>query len=260
MALSMTFWSLGDLPQWLNEGQGLSEMAHFTQLIYHILSLSIYEKHAIFSYMKTIRREPQSLESRMLKRIHGSGHGSVFVPGDFFDLGSRQGVDFALHRLVEQGVLRRLARGLYDFPKSHPQLGTLSPSVDAIATALAGRDRIRIQPSGAYAANLLHLSEQVPAKAVFLTDGPSRRLKIGANEIILKRTTPRVMATAGRMSGLVIQGLKYLGRSHVTMQRITPLRKLLSEKDRKRLKQDMPLAPAWMRPFLQAVADGKERA
>ena len=182
----------------------------------------------------------------------------MFVPGDFLDLGRRQGVDFVLHRLVKQGILRRLARGVYDFPKSHPQLGVLTPPTDAIAKALAGRDRLRIQPSGAYAANLLHLSEQVPAKAVFLTDGPSRRLKVGASEIVLKRTTPRAMAAAGRMSGLVIQGLKYLGQSHVTMERIAPLRKLLSEKDRKQLKHDMPLAPAWMRPFLQAVAEGKE--
>lgn len=210
--------------------------------------------------MNTVRHKPQSLESNMLARIRGSGRGSVFVPGDFLDLGSRQGVDFALHRLVKQGVLRRLGRGLYDYPKSHPQLGMLSPSVDAIAEALAGRDRLRIQPSGAYAANLLHLSEQVPAKAVFLTDGPSRRLKIGTREIVLKRTTPRAMAAAGRMSGLVIQGLKYLGQPHVTMERIAPLRTLLSAKDRKQLKLDMPLAPAWMRPFLQAVAEGKESA
>lgn len=210
--------------------------------------------------MKKTRHKPQSLESNMLARIHRSGRGSVFVPGDFLDLGARQGIDFALHRLIKQGVLRRLARGLYDYPRSHPKLGVLSPSVDAIAQALAGRDRLRIQPSGAYAANLLHLSEQVPAKAVFLTDGPSRRLKVGTTEIVLRRTTPRAMAAAGRMSGLVIQGLKHLGQANVTTQRIAPLRKLLSEKDRGQLQQDLSLAPAWMRPFLQAVAEGKERA
>jgi hypothetical protein len=113
--------------------------------------------------------------------------------------------------------------------------------------------------SPAYAANLLHLSEQVPAKAVFLTDGPSRRLKVGASEIVLKRTTPRAMAAAGRTSGLVIQGLKYLGQSHVTMERVAPLRRLLSENDRKQLARDVSLAPAWMRPFLKAVAEGKQR-
>jgi hypothetical protein len=209
--------------------------------------------------MKSIRRQPDSLESTMLARIRGSGRGSVFVPGDFLDLGSRTGIDFVLHRLVKQEILRRLARGVYDYPKSHPQLGVLSPSVDDIAKALAGRDHLRIQPSGAYAANLLHLSEQVPAKAVFLTDGPSRRLKVGASEIVLKRTTPRAMAAAGRTSGLVIQGLKYLGQSHVTLERVAPLRRLLSENDRKQLAQDVSLAPAWMRPFLEAVAEGKQR-
>jgi hypothetical protein len=222
--------------------------------------LVIYEIYDIFSYMKTVRHKPQSLESKILARIRGSGRGSVFVPGDFLDLGPRQGVDFVLHRLVKQSVLRRLARGLYDYPKSHPKLGLLSPSVETIAEVLAGRDRLRIQPSGAYAANLLHLSEQVPAKAVFLTDGPSRRLKIGASEIVFKRTTPRAMAAAGRISGLVIQALKYLGQPQVTMKRIAPLRKLLSEKDRAQVKQDMPLAPAWMHPFLQAIAEGNERA
>jgi hypothetical protein len=68
------------------------------------------------------------------------------------------------------------------------------------------------------------------------------------------------MAAAGRMSGLVIQGLKHLGKVQVTMERIAPLRKLLSEKDRKQLTLDLSLAPAWMRPFLQAVAEGKQRA
>lgn len=180
------------------------------------------------------------------------------MPADFSALGNRQSVDFALHRLVKQGVLRRLARGLYDYPRSHPQLGLLSPSIEAIVNALAGRDKLRLQPSAAYAANLLHLTEQVPARVVFLTDGPSRRIKIGAREIVLKRTTPKAMAAAGRMSGLVIQGLKHLGRQHVTMERVAPLRKLLKETDRKQLRKDVGLAPAWMQPFLLSVAEGME--
>jgi hypothetical protein len=93
---------------------------------------------------------------------------------------------------------------------------------------------------------------------VFLTDGPSRRIKIGAREIILRRTTPKVMAAAGRMSGLVIQGLKHLGRQNVTIERIAPLRALLKEQDRKQLKEDVGLAPAWMQPFLLSVAEAKE--
>src|SRR5271165_7085278 len=124
--------------------------------------------------MTRLQKSPQSVDSQILARIRGRGEGSVLVPGDFLDLGSREAVDLALHRLARKATIRRLARGVYDFPKKHPVLGLLSPSADAVARALAGRDRTRLQPAGAYAANILGLSEQVPAKAVFLTDGPSR--------------------------------------------------------------------------------------
>ena len=140
------------------------------------------------------KKLPQSIDSRILATIYGRGRGSVFVPADFLKIGSREAVDVALHRLVKEGTIRRLARGVYDFPKEHPVLGPLSPSAEAIAMALAGRDHTRLQPAGAYAANALGLSEQVPAKAVFLTDGPARTVKIGAMTIQLRRTTARNMA------------------------------------------------------------------
>lgn len=200
----------------------------------------------------------QSIDSQILYRIRGMGRGSVVVPGDFLDLGSRQAVDLALHRLAKKGVLRRLARGVYDFPKEHPTLGLLSPSADTIAQALAGRDRTRLQPAGAYAANALGLSEQVPAKAVFLTDGPSRTVKIGSMTIQLRRTTARNMAAAGRLSGLLIQALRELGKDHVTSARIEQLKRTLPADKRKALLKDLRLAPAWMHPIFRELAgEGK---
>src|ERR1700731_2756819 len=144
-----------------------------------------------------MKKNTQSIDSQILTRINGWGRCSVFVPGDFLDIGSREAVDLALHRLARKGTIRRLARGGDDFPKEHPGLGLLSPPADAVAHALAGRDRTRLQPAGAYAANILGLSEQVPAKAIFLTDGPSRTVKIGPTTIQLRRTTPRNMEAAG---------------------------------------------------------------
>src|SRR5271168_5651932 len=158
--------------------------------------------------MTGTRKTTQSIDSRILARIHGRGRGSVCVPGDFLDIGSREAVDLALHRLARKGTIRRLARGVYDFPKEHPVLGPLSPSAEAVAHALAGRDRTRLQPAGAYAANILGLSEQVPAKAVFLTDGPSRTVRIGPTTIQLRRTTPRNMEAADRLSGLLIRACR----------------------------------------------------
>ncbi len=196
----------------------------------------------------------QSIDSKILSRIYGRGKGSVVTPGAFLDLGSRQAVDLVLHRLTKKGTLRRLARGLYDYPRTDPDLGLLSPTTDAIVKALKGRDKILLQPSGGYAANLLGLSDQVPMKIVFLTDGPARRVQLGKQVLLLKHTTPRAMATAGRVSGLVIQALRHIGQRHVDDAVVARLQKQLSADDRKQLLQDIRYAPAWIAAILRRVA------
>ncbi|MGL5096965.1 MAG: DUF6088 family protein [Planctomycetia bacterium] len=208
--------------------------------------------------MAATRKTPQSIDSQVLAAISGRGGGSVFVPADFLDLGSREAVDVILHRLARKGTIRRLDRGVYDLPKEHPVLGPLAPSAETVARALAGRDHTRLQPAGAYAANALGLSEQVPAKAVFLTDGPSRTVKIGPMTIQLRRTTARNMAAAGRLSGLLIQALRELGQEHVTPERREHLKRTLPADERRGLLQDLRLAPAWMHPIFRELAQEEE--
>jgi hypothetical protein len=200
------------------------------------------------------KKSPQAIDSRIVAAIHGRGRGTVFVPADFLNIGSREAVDVALHRLARQGTIRRLARGVYDFPKEHPVLGPLAPSAEDIARALAGRDRTRLQPAGAYAANALGLSEQVPAKAVFLTDGPARTVKIGPTTIQLRRTTPKNMEAAGRLSGLLIQALRELGQEHITPERREHLKRTIPAEKRRELLKDLRLAPAWMHPIFRELA------
>jgi hypothetical protein len=185
----------------------------------------------------------------------------VFTPASFTALGSRAAIDKALQRLVAGGGLRRLSRGLFDKPRHDELLGTLWPSVDAVVHALVGKHKLRVQPAGVYAANLLGLSEQVPAKVVLLTDGVSRTVRAGPMRIALKRTSPRNMAAANRLSGLVIQAFKSLGREHITPQRLAHLRKTVPGPERARLLKDLDLAPGWMRPMLREVAqEGSARA
>ncbi len=177
------------------------------------------------------------------------------MPADFLGIGSREAVDLALHRLTRKGTIRRLARGVYDYPKEHPILGLIQPSAETIACALAGRDQTRIQPAGAYAANLLGLSEQVPAKTVFLTDGPTRTVKIGSTTIQLRQTTARNMATAGRISGLLIQAFRELGKENITAGRIKHLKKTIPASARRELLKDLRYAPIWMHPIFRELAE-----
>ena len=196
----------------------------------------------------------QPSSAKVVRRIRWAGRGSVFSPSDFLDLGSRDAVDQVLSRLVRTGVLRRLTRGLYDYPKTHPVLGVVAPAPETIAAALAGKHGIRFQPSGAYAANLLGLSTQVPAKIVFLTNGPSRTVRVGNQEIRLVRTTPRMMGPARRISGTVIQALRYLGQAQLDAAVIRSLRRKLRPAEKRQLLRDLPFAPAWVGAHLRAIA------
>lgn len=205
--------------------------------------------------MKSPKREPQSIEKAILASIRGHGRGSVFVPADFLRLGSRESIDVAFHNLTREGTIRRLARGIYDYPIEHPVLGKLMPAAETIAKALAGRDKTKLQPAGAYAANALGLSEQVPAKAVFLTDGPSRTVKIGPMTIELRQTTARNMAAAGRLSGLLIQAFRELGKDHITPERIAHLKMILPLDKRRLITKDIKLAPAWMHQLFREIAE-----
>lgn len=200
-------------------------------------------------------KSPQAIEAQIVAAINSRGRGSVFVPADFLDIGSRRAVDVTLHRLTRQGAIRRLARGVYDFPKEHRILGPLMPSAEAVARALAGRDRTRLQQAGAYAANTLGLTEQVPAKMVFLTDGPAKTVKIGPMTIQLRRTTPKNMEAAGRLSGLLIQALRELGQEHITLARREHLKRTIPLAKRKELLKDLRLAPTWMQPIFRELAE-----
>ncbi len=203
----------------------------------------------------------QAIETTVISRIYGHGRGWCFTPKNFADLGSAEAVRIALFRLVRKKTIRRLAIGLYDYPKEHEELGLLSPTPDAIAAALAYRDSVRIQPTGAYAANLLGLSEQVPARIVFLTDGAPRRVRFRNQEIVLRRTTPRNMATAGRISGTVIQALRYIGKARVTSTHRQTLMRRLSAAEKRQLLKDRFHVPGWMRPLLEEIGgEGKPHA
>ena len=198
-----------------------------------------------------------SLNDKMLQRLRRAKPGWVFTRSDFLDLGSTDAVGMVLQRLLKAGKLRRVARGLYDLPRTHPLLGELSATSDAIAAAIARRDGIRLQTTEAAAANLLNLSEQVPGRIVYDADRRRREVKVGTRKIEFRERSRRKMAADGRASGLVMAGLRSLGQAHVTPETVAHLQKLLKPADRRRLLQDLRFAPAWMHPYLRNIAGEK---
>lgn len=189
-----------------------------------------------------------------MRRVRASGRGSVFTPCDFLAVAARSAVDQALSRLVKSGQLRRLARGLYDFPKVHPKLGTLSPTPDDVAQALARETGSQVQIAGARAANALGLSAQVPAQSTYLTDGPSRRVVLGKRVVDLRHASPKHLIAPGSPAGTVVQALRHVDSMRAAdVARVAARR--LSANDKKTLASTAAQAPAWMRPTLVSIAN-----
>ncbi|MEO0453468.1 MAG: DUF6088 family protein [Verrucomicrobiota bacterium] len=196
----------------------------------------------------------QSIENKILKRIRAKRRGWVFTPKHFSDLGSSEAVKISLIRLEKDKLIDRVGRGLFYYPKKHPKLGILAPSIDQIAQAIKERDSIRMQPSGAYAANLLGLSLQVPLRAVFLTDGSPKELRVGNQIIELKKTDdPDKMATEGRISGIVTQALQYIGKDNINQDVVATLKKRLSDDEKQTLLADIQYAPEWIRKIIRDI-------
>lgn len=196
---------------------------------------------------------------KLLKRIRGHGRGAVFASADFLDLGSRAAVDQVLSRLVRQELIRRLVPGIYHYPRINQKLGgVINPLPDAVARAVARKTGNRIIPSGATAANILGLSTQVPTKAVYLINGQPRKVSYGPHTIVFRSAASRTMAVSGRVSAIVFQALRYLGKDGVTSSAVRQLRRSLSRKDKRTLKKDIRFAVEWMKPVLERIVSEKE--
>lgn len=194
-----------------------------------------------------------SVPDQIMRRARARGRGSVFTPTDFLDVAMRATVDQALSRLVKNGKLRRLARGLYDFPKVHAQLGALSPAPDDVAQALARETGSQVQIAGARAANALGLSTQVTAKNTYLTDGPSRRVVLGKRVVDLRHASPKHLIAPGSPAGTVVQALRHLGPVRAAdVAQVAAGR--LTANDKRTLAATAVQAPAWMRPTLVSIA------
>lgn len=196
----------------------------------------------------------QSIAVNVLKRIKRKGRGSVFVPRDFLDFGSRAAVDQALSRLARKETIRRLSRGVYDYPRQHKRLGVLSPSVDAVAKAVTDRDGSKLQISGARAAHMLGLSTQVPAKYVYLTDGQTRDIRAGNQTVSLRHAAPRNLIGAGQTVGVVFQALRYIGKNGVDDHVLGTLRRKLSQPDKNALGKAAKDMPVWMQDVVRQTS------
>jgi hypothetical protein len=200
-----------------------------------------------------------SVEDKILQQIEAFPKGELFLPSDFSELGSSEAVRLSLFRLEKEGVISRVAQGIYVRPKESSLIGKQTPTAEEVAEAIAKRDKIRTTPTGSYALNALGLSTQVPMNIVLLTDGSPREIKVGKRKIKFKKTTPKNLMAKGKISRLVIQALKEIGNGKVNEAEEKKILELLKKEDVKDLKYDIALAPVWVQKIMKkALTNGKD--
>lgn len=193
----------------------------------------------------------QSTDDKVITKIKKAKKGSLFFTEDFLAFGTSKTIAKALERLVEKQEINRVARGVYTRLQTDPILGVINPSTEAIAKAIAKRDKARIIPTGSTALNVLGLSTQVPMNVVYLTDGAARKITIGKRKIVFKKTTPKNLSTIGKISGLVIQAAKEIGKNKLNDHEKEIIIQQLKKEESYRLEHDIKLAPEWIRIIMR---------
>jgi hypothetical protein len=194
----------------------------------------------------------QTTRDQIVARIKRLGERKAFSAKDFLDIASRGTIDMALTSLTRLGIIRR---GLYDMPKVNRALGgDLSSDINEAARAIGRRQRWKIMPEGAWAANLLGLSTQVPAKIIYLTDGPNNEVPIGRRRIQFKHARPKVMAGLEGKFALVVQALRHLGKEGVGPREIETLRAALSPAEKRKLVKDTRFGVDWIYEVAKRIA------
>lgn len=186
----------------------------------------------------------QTLSKKILKHATGLSEGAPLVAKELLHLGNRAAVDQALSRLAQRGRLLRASRGIYVLPVEN-RFGNRAPSTAKMIENLAKQRGETIVAHGASSANALGLTTQVPMQAIYLTSGPSRRLKLGAQKVELRHAPGWQLIYPGRAAGDIVRALAWLGPEKAS-KAIRSLRVKLPPAEISEVTSARARLPTWM--------------
>lgn len=197
----------------------------------------------------------ESAKNQMRTKISKSSYGKIFFSDDFVKYASADNVRQVLSRLENEHLIERLAQGIYIKPKIDPVLGIIYPSTEEVAKEIAKRDKAHIAPTGVMALYLLGLTTQVPLKAVYLTDGSQREIKIEKRTIKFKRTVPKSFAIKDELLFLTVQAFKEIGQKEITPKFLQIIQHSIQKIDPKVLADQLRYAPVWIQKEIRKYVD-----
>lgn len=201
----------------------------------------------------------QTIEKNIINRVYGNGRGWVFFGNDFADLGQADAIDKALSRLAKAGQIRRVLRGLYDYPKFSTMLNkALSADIDQVAHALARKFGWEIQVSGNAALNILRLSTQVPTRYVYHSSGPSRTYQLDSITLSFKKTALKDMGLKDAQSALLVQALKALKKKVLSQAEQRTIADYFPKQRHAKIIKETRYVTSWVHELIKACFAGAE--
>lgn len=193
----------------------------------------------------------QTLAKQVMEHAAGLPEGTPLAAKELLHLGNRAAIDQVLSRLVRRGALLRAGRGIYVLPVES-RFGSRAPSTAKLVEGMASQRGETIVSHGAAAANALGLTTQVPVRAVYLTSGASRRLKLGAQTVELRHAPVWQLILPGRAAGDVVRALAWLGPEKAG-EALRTLRSKLPAADMKQVASVRSRLPTWMAQEVSAL-------
>lgn len=181
------------------------------------------------------------------KRILNYENGYVFSAFDFRDIAGTDAINKSLSRLNEEGKIRRVIQGYYDIPLYSELIKEYSaPDIESLANAIARKYNWTIAPTGDVVLNIMHLSTQVPNTWEYISDGPTRQFEIGAYILKFKKCSNREISGKSRMTNLLIQAIKAIGKNNITDEHLSKLKTVVNASDIKIAQQEAFNTTEWV--------------
>ena len=191
--------------------------------------------------------QKETYHEKIKERITASKQGAIFVISDFTDIAPIPTIKKVLSRLVQDKTIRRIMRGIYEYPAYNTFLHEyVAPSPHQIAKALARNFGWTIVPYEDAALNMLGISTQVPASWTYASDGPYKTYAYGNVTIQFKHTSNKDITNLSEKSALIIQALKAIGKDKMTEKFIRQLSDRLTPGEKTSLLEDTKRSSAWI--------------
>ncbi len=199
----------------------------------------------------------ESIANQIEKRIESKKRGVFIFSSDFVDIATPENVTKVLQRMMKAGKIIRVCQGVYYYPRIDTKygLGVIKPTTTEIALAIAKRDGVDIFPTGSYALHALGLSTQVPANAVFITNGSPRKINIGRKKDILFKHSDNAhnFEYKSKEMQLVVAALKEIGKGLATEEELTIIKEIVDRVPENQFKHDLVLAPNWIIKLIKTL-------